>query len=162
MNGEKHTNGQPGKVFKITRGGAPEEETKAQSVAIQEKAIEMSIDDTAELPRAQQEAQAAANEATARSKRASMRAQNSKNGGANSWKKGYNDCCWGISCADYSIFLVLFFFLYCVVALIVYLGLTLNIVRRSLYAPVQPRNCAQNAFHSLSVYAQYAASNPMK
>ena len=90
--------------------------------------------------RAAEAAAEAAKEATARSKRASVREKADRNGGSNAWKRNYNDCCWGISCADYSIFLVCFFFLYCVVALLVYIGLTLNIVGclRFDVDPLQP------------------------
>jgi hypothetical protein len=47
---------------------------------------------------------------------------------ADNWKKNYTPCCWGISCCDYTIFLICFAALYLIVTLIVWTGLTLNIV----------------------------------
>lgn len=49
---------------------------------------------------------------------------------ADNWKKSYTPCCWGISCCDYTIFLICFAALYLIVTLIVWTGLTLNIVRK--------------------------------
>ena len=85
---------------------------------------EVSINDAPETKNA--EPAEDTKELAAISKRA--QAKSRREDAADNWRKDYSPCCWGISCGDYTVFVICFAVLYAIVGLLVFTGLSLNIV----------------------------------
>ena len=86
-----------------------EKGAETKEVAIDDKPEPQETKGDTEEAKEQKELAAISKRAIARSRRENA---------ADSWKKNYNPCCWGISCLDYLIFFICFGWCFCVQLLI--------------------------------------------